>query len=135
MRKQITIIWIRISTIIGEGIYENSMDIGRLSVGIKHLQAYTDNQYMGDYRTKAKMDESETAVYADFQKKIKKVTYTVGIRGTRSYVNQRGVDALSNLFFFAGCATELYPVEQVPGSSGLRRILGFGKNQNTFVDI
>lgn len=86
-------------SIIGEGIYENSMDIGRLSVGIKHLQAYTDNQYMGDYRTKAKMDESETAVYAEFQKKIKKVTYTVGIRGTRSFVNQRGVDTYQTYSF------------------------------------
>lgn len=79
-------------SIIGEGIYENTMDFGRLSAGIKHLQAYTDNKYTGDFQTKARMDEAETALYAEFQKKIKKFTYTVGIRGTRTYVNQRGTD-------------------------------------------
>lgn len=86
-------------SIIGEGIYENKMDIGRLSVGVKHLQAYTDNQYIGNYQAIAKMDETETAVYAEFQKQIKKTTITVGIRGTRAYVNQRGVDTYQTYSF------------------------------------
>jgi hypothetical protein len=53
-------------SVIGEGIYEKELETGRISAGLKHTQAYTDNVYSGsgDYTTH--MTESESYMYAQY---------------------------------------------------------------------
>lgn len=77
-------------SIIGEGVYEKGFKAGRLSLGLKHLQSFTNNEYSGTSDAKTKMEQSETYVYAEFQGKINKFNYSLGIGGTRSWFSQEG---------------------------------------------
>ncbi len=77
-------------SIIGEGIYEKGFKAGRLSTGIKHTQSYTNNDYTGSSISQTNMRQSETYVYTEFQGKINKFNYSLGIGGSRSWFNQGG---------------------------------------------
>lgn len=110
-------------SVIGEGIYENNLEIGKLSIGLKHLQAYTDNMYLGDYETKTKMRESESSIYAEFQGKINKLNYTLGIRGTRTYVNQLDVNDYQTFSFLPIARLAINPTD----NSSLRYSFSAGR--------
>ena len=75
-------------SMIGEGVYEKGFKAGRLSLGLKHLQSFTNNEYSGNSDAKTKMEQSETYVYTGFQGKINKFNYSLGIGGTRSWFSQ-----------------------------------------------
>ena len=77
-------------SIIGEGIYEKGFKAGRLSAGVKHTQSYTNNEYTGNSLSLTNMRQSETYVYTEFQGKINKFNYSLGIGGSRSWFNQGG---------------------------------------------
>lgn len=77
-------------SVIGEGIYEKIFTTGRLSGGIKHLQAWTDNNYTGTVDGQTKMNQAETYLYAEFSGKVKKLSYTGGAGISRSWFRQTG---------------------------------------------
>lgn len=77
-------------SIIGEGVYEKGFKVGRLSLGVKHTQSFTNNEYMGSTDAKTKMEQSETYVYTEFQGKADKFNYSLGVGGTRSWFSQEG---------------------------------------------
>lgn len=77
-------------SIIGEGVYEKGFKAGRLSMGVKHTQSFTNNEYMGSTDAKTKMEQSETYVYTEFQGKLHKFNYSLGVGGTRSWFSQEG---------------------------------------------
>ena len=77
-------------SIIGEGIYEKTFKAGRLSTGIKHTQSFTDNEYTGSSVSKTDMRQADTYMYTEFQGKINKFNYSLGIGGSRSWFNQEG---------------------------------------------
>lgn len=78
-------------SVISEGIYEKGFKAGRLSTGIKHTQSFTNNEYTGSSLSKTEMKQSETYAYTEFQGKIKKFNYSLGIGGSRSWFSQGGV--------------------------------------------
>lgn len=73
---------------IGEAIYEKEWRAGRLSAGMKHSQAFSDNDYTGtaDYHTK--MQQSNSYVYTQFTGKAGKVSYSLGIGVNRDWLKQ-----------------------------------------------
>ncbi len=77
-------------SLIGEGIYEKGFKIGRLSTGVKHTQSYTSNKYSGSSIAQTDMKQSETYLYTEFQGKVKKMNFSMGVGGTRSWFNQGG---------------------------------------------
>lgn len=77
-------------SLIGEGVYEKGLKGGQLSVGLKHTQSFINNDYKGNTVAEAKMEQSETYVYAEFQGKVKKFNYSLGVGGTRSWFSQAG---------------------------------------------
>jgi len=85
-------------SLIGEGIYEKEFKPGKLSVGLKHTQSFTNNEYTGNSIAQTEMRQSETYMYTEFQGKIKKFGYSVGVGGTRSWFSQEG-DGYQNYTF------------------------------------
>lgn len=86
-------------SIIGEGIYEKIFTAGRLSGGIKHQQAWTDNRYSGTVGGKTTMKQSETYLYAEFSGKIKRFNYTGGVGLSRSWFRQEGEEKFKHYTF------------------------------------
>ena len=86
-------------SVIGEGIYEKELETGRISAGLKHTQAYTDNVYSGsgDYTTH--MTESESYMYAQYVGTWKKLVYNVGLGASRNYLSQENVDSYNRWYF------------------------------------
>lgn len=79
-------------SLIGEGIYEKAWTPGRLSGGIRHMQAWTDNDYTGTVGGRTQMKQSETYLFAEFSGKMKKFSYTGGMGVSRSWFKQEGED-------------------------------------------
>ena len=75
---------------IGEGIYEKGFEKGRLSAGLKHTQAFSDNTYAGNLEYKTNMKQADTYLYSEFQGKWNRLNYTVGIGVSRSWLKQEG---------------------------------------------
>lgn len=75
---------------IGEGIYEKKFGISRISAGIRHTQAISDNEYKNGSNYKTEMNQAETFLYSEFKSKVGKLDYTVGVGVTRSYFDQKG---------------------------------------------
>ena len=80
-------------SLIGEGIYEKNWDFGRLSSGVKHSQAWTDNTYTGTVGGNTRMKQSETYLFAEFSGKVKKLRYMGGVGVARSWFKQEGEDS------------------------------------------
>lgn len=85
-------------SLIIEGIYENKLDIGKFTAGIKHNQSYTENKYLGNTVATVGMNYADTYGYGEFQLKQKKFTYTLGLGLTRNYYSQ-GEEHSDQLFF------------------------------------
>ena len=80
-------------SLIGEGIYEKNWDFGRLSSGVKHSQAWTDNTYAGTVGGNTRMKQSETYLFAEFSGKVKRLNYMGGVGVARSWFKQEGEDS------------------------------------------
>ena len=65
-------------SIIAEGIYEKTFKKSRFSSGIKHTQAYSDNEYSGTLNYNTQMKQADTYAYAQYSGKWKKMNYTLG---------------------------------------------------------
>lgn len=76
-------------SVIGEGIYEKVVENGRLSTGLKHTQAFSDNTYRGNLTYKTSMKQANTYLYTEFQGKWQKLNYSLGVGMNRSYLKQK----------------------------------------------
>ena len=75
-------------SLIGEVIYERPLGGGKFTTGMKHNQATMDNVYQGDALTKVSMNTAETSLFVEFQSKVKKLNYTLGIGAMRTFYSQ-----------------------------------------------
>ncbi len=71
-------------SLIGEAIYERPLGKGKMTTGIKHTQAYMNNIYDGNISSKVSMNTAESYLFAEYNQKIERVTYTLGIGGMRT---------------------------------------------------
>jgi hypothetical protein len=79
-------------SIIAEGIYENELEKGQLNIGLKHFQKWSDNEYRTPVTLNSAMQQTETNLYAEFSSRFRRLDYTVGIGGKRSWFEQNGKD-------------------------------------------
>lgn len=86
-------------SVIGEGIYEKELSSGRLSGGMKHTQAYTNNNYTGSGNYTTRMVEAESYLYAQYIGKWKAFVYNIGVGISRNYVSQENVDSYNRWYF------------------------------------
>jgi hypothetical protein len=56
-------------SLIAEGIYEKRTNVGVFTGGVKHTQAYTENQYNGTVDADVSMVQAESYIYAEYQLK------------------------------------------------------------------
>ncbi|MBR5597971.1 MAG: TonB-dependent receptor [Lachnospiraceae bacterium] len=76
---------------IGEGIYEKGFNNGgRMTVGVKHSQGYTDNHYIGTLQYNTRMRQANTYGYAQYKGKKGGLNYILGMGVTRSWFKQAG---------------------------------------------
>ena len=75
-------------SIIGEAIYERPLWGGKFSTGLMHNQATMDNVYDGDAMTKVSMNTSETSLFTEYQSKIGKLSYSLGMGALRTFYKQ-----------------------------------------------
>ena len=85
-------------SLIGEAIYERPLWGGKFTSGIKHVQATTENVYDNDALTKVSMNTAETSLFTEYQGKVKKLNYTLGIGAMRTSYEQG--DAKQEKYFF-----------------------------------
>ena len=85
-------------SLIGEAIYERPLWGGKFTSGIKHVQATTKNVYDNDVLTKVSMNTAETSLFAEYQGKVKKLNYTLGVGALRTSYEQG--DAKQEKYFF-----------------------------------
>lgn len=105
-------------SVIGEGIYEKKLSNGnRLSGGVKHLQAYSDNDYRNGHHYTTKMTQAETYLYAEFKGRVKKFDYTLGVGASRYWFHQDGEGDAYQYYTFRPRLTAQY---NLPGQSFIR---------------
>ena len=75
-------------SIIGEAIYERPLWKGKFTTGMKHNQATMDNVYDGEAQTKVSMNTAETSLFAEYQSKVGKLNYTLGMGALRTFYKQ-----------------------------------------------
>ena len=75
-------------SIIGEAIYERPLGKGKMTTGVKHTQAYMNNIYYGNVSSKVSMNTAESYLFAEYNQKINRFTYTLGIGGVRTWHQQ-----------------------------------------------
>ena len=85
-------------SLIGEAIYERPLFNGKFTTGVKHHQATTENVYDNDVLTKVSMNTAETSLFAEYQGKVKKLNYTLGVGALRTSYEQG--DAKQEKYFF-----------------------------------
>ena len=75
-------------SIIGEAIYERPLGNGKMTAGIKHTQASMNNIYNGNISSKVSMNTAESYLFAEYNQKINRFSYTLGIGGMRTWHEQ-----------------------------------------------
>ena len=85
-------------SLIGEAIYERPLWGGKFTSGMKHVQATMENVYDNDVLTKVSMNTAETSLFAEYQGKVKKLSYTLGVGAMRTSYEQG--DAKQEKYFF-----------------------------------
>ena len=85
-------------SIIGEAIYEQPLGGGKFTTGLKHNQATMDNVYDGEELTKVSMNMAETSFFSEYQSKVGKLNYTLGIGALRTSYPQ-GETSQEKYFF------------------------------------
>lgn len=83
---------------IGEGIYEKQFSKGKFSAGMKHTQAYLQNNYSGNVDQRIQMNTAETYLFTEYQSKIKGLDYTVSLGAMRTYNSQDDYASVNYLF-------------------------------------
>ena len=77
-------------SVIFEGDYSNQLgENSKLSAGVQHLQAYSNNSYTGSCNAKTDMNQSNTYLFGEFSSKISKINYSFGIGLIRSYFSEK----------------------------------------------
>lgn len=105
-------------SLIGEGIYEKKLsDANRISGGVKHLQAYSHNDYRNGHDYTTKMTQAETYLYAEFKGRVKKFDYTLGVGASRYWYHQDGEGDAYQYYTFRPRVTAQY---NLPGQSFIR---------------
>jgi hypothetical protein len=80
-------------SVIAEGIYENELEQGQFSAGIKHFGKWTDNEYRTSILpVNSSMRQSETSLYAEFGSRFRSLNYTVALGGKQTQFNQDGAE-------------------------------------------
>ncbi|MCC8144408.1 MAG: outer membrane beta-barrel family protein [Tannerellaceae bacterium] len=79
-------------SVIAEGIYEKKIMSGTINIGLKHTQGYTVNEYLGSVNNRTKMEQAKTYFYTEYQAKLQKFSYAVGLGGARSRLIQKNED-------------------------------------------
>ena len=77
-------------SLFGEGIYEREFNFGKLTGGIKQRQEWMKNIYSGVSNNDVRMNSSQTNIYAEFQSRLCRVDYSVGLGALRTFSNQDG---------------------------------------------
>ena len=75
-------------SIIGEAIYERPLWKGKFTTGLKHNQATMDNVYDGEAQTKVSMNTAETSLFTEYQSKVGKLNYSLGMGALRTFYKQ-----------------------------------------------
>lgn len=86
-------------SIIGEAIYEKEWKTGRLSAGMKHSQATSDNDYTGTMSYQTKMQQSNTYAYVQFTGNLGKLNYLAGVGVNRDWLKQEGQEGYETYSF------------------------------------
>ena len=66
-------------SVIAEGIYEHRLGTHTLSGGLRHLQAYTANDYTGSMSASVGLRQSESSAYVEYQRTLPKWSYSAGL--------------------------------------------------------
>ncbi|MBR5193350.1 MAG: TonB-dependent receptor [Bacteroidaceae bacterium] len=98
-------------SVIGEAIYERPLWGGKLTSGMKHSQATMDNVYDGNTLAKVSMNTAETSLFTEFQSKVKKLNYTLGLGVMRTRYEQGG--ASQEKYFFRPTLNLSYQMDKV----------------------
>lgn len=77
-------------SLFGEGIYEREFNFGKLTGGIKQRQEWMKNIYSGVSNSDVRMNSSQTNIYAEFQSRLRRVDYSVGLGALRTFSDQDG---------------------------------------------
>ncbi|MCM1067114.1 MAG: TonB dependent receptor [Muribaculaceae bacterium] len=77
-------------SLFGEGIYEREFNFGKLTGGIKQRQEWLKNIYSGVSNSDVRMNSSQTNIYAEFQSRLRRVDYSVGLGALRTFSDQDG---------------------------------------------
>lgn len=99
-------------SLIGEAIYERPLWGGKFSTGLKHNQAFMDNVYNGDIQSKVTMHTAETSMFAEYQAKVKKWNYTLGLGAMRTFYKQ-GEASQEKYIFRPTLSLAYQPTKQV----------------------
>ncbi len=75
-------------SIIGEAIYERPLGKGKMTTGFKHTQAYMNNVYDGNISSRVSMNTAESYLFAEYNQKIDRFTYTFGVGCMRTWYQQ-----------------------------------------------
>lgn len=85
-------------SIIGEAIYERPLWNGKFTTGLRHNQAVMDNVYDGDEQAKVSMNTAETSFFSEYQSKVGRLNYTLGIGALRTSYKQG--ESIQEKYFF-----------------------------------
>lgn len=77
-------------SLFGESIYEREFDFGKLTGGIKQRQEWMKNIYSGVSNRDVRMNSSQTNIYAEFQSRLRRVDYSIGLGALRTFSDQDG---------------------------------------------
>lgn len=77
-------------SLFGEGIYEREFNFGKLTGGIKQRQEWMKNIYSGVSNSDVRMNSSQTNIYAEFQSRLRRVDYSIGLGALRTFSDQDG---------------------------------------------
>ena len=106
---------------IGEAIYEKMFRKIKLTAGLKHSQAYTNNRYSvpegnnslpDTDETRLSFRSAETYAFAELQQQIDKVGYTVGVGVMRTY-NRQGTEKQEKYIFRPAVTLTWQPATQL----------------------
>lgn len=76
-------------SLIGEGIYEKKLaGANRISGGLRHTQAFSDNEYMNGHDYTTRMNQAQTFLYGEFKGKVSALDYTLGASVIRDHFKQ-----------------------------------------------
>ncbi|MCD8193588.1 MAG: carboxypeptidase-like regulatory domain-containing protein [Tannerellaceae bacterium] len=104
-------------SIIGEAIYEKKLGDYRVSAGLKHTQAFSNNEYRNGHTYDVDMTQADTYVYGEFKGKVQKLDYTLGVGVSRYWYHQEGEGDAYRYYNFRPRLTMQY---NLPGNSFIR---------------